>query len=66
MYQQSDDGGYLGKYVLVAAYHEMVRVGDGAPVPAALRAVLVLPAAQEVLLLLLVGQPIILAVRVLS
>ena len=23
-----EDGGYLGKYVLVAAYHEMVRVGE--------------------------------------
>src|SRR5512138_2513467 len=23
-----EDGGYLGKYVLVAAYHEMVRAGD--------------------------------------
>jgi len=25
------DGGYLGKYVLVAAYHEMVRLGDLQP-----------------------------------
>lgn len=23
-----EDGGYLGKYVLVAAYHEMVRTGE--------------------------------------
>lgn len=27
------DGGYLGKYVLVAAYHDMVRTGELAPEP---------------------------------